>query len=204
MLSKGSVSQWLDQLQAGDSAAAQNLWDRYFQRLAGLALKKFKDLPRRVVDEEDVALSVFDSFCRGAQKGQFPALFDRDNLWALLVVLTSRKVLNVRRDERRLKRGGGLVRGESALIGPRGGQEAEEGLNAVLAREPTPEFAAQMAEECRRLLNSLADVELRSIALWKMEGDTTEQIAAKLQRSPRTIERKLQLIRSRWENQTVP
>jgi DNA-directed RNA polymerase specialized sigma24 family protein len=170
----GSVSQWLGQLQADDSVAAQKLWERYFQRLVGLAHKKLGDLPRCAMDEEDVALSVFASFCRGARQGQFPQLSDRDNLWGLLVVLTSRKALNVRRDERRQKRGGGLVRGKSALLGPPGSPEAEAGINVVMAQEPTPEFAAQVAEECRRLLDSLGDTELRSIAVCKMEGDTTE------------------------------
>jgi hypothetical protein len=30
MLSTGSVTQWLDRLQAGDRAAAQKLWEGYF------------------------------------------------------------------------------------------------------------------------------------------------------------------------------
>jgi DNA-directed RNA polymerase specialized sigma24 family protein len=204
MPSKGSVSQWLGPLQAGDPVAAQKLWEHYFQRLVGLAHKKLRDLPRRALDEEDVALSVFDSFCRGARQGQFPQLLDRDNLWRVLVVLTSRKALNVRRDEYRQKRGGGDVRGESALIGPRGSSDAEAGLSAILGRDPTPEFATQVAEECQRLLDALGDTELRSIALWKMEGDTIDQIAAKLQRSPRTIERKLRMIRVRWQKEITP
>jgi DNA-directed RNA polymerase specialized sigma24 family protein len=197
---EGSVSKWLGPLQAGDSVAVQRLWERYFERLVGLAHKKLGDLPRRALDEEDIALSVFESFCRGARGGQFPELLDRDNLWALLIVLTARKAFNVRRDERREKRGGGEVRGESALIGPSASPEAA-GLDAFLAREPTPEFAAQAAEEYQRLLDALGDAELRTIALYKMEGDTTEQIAAKLQRSPRTVERKLQRIRLCWEKE---
>ena len=42
------------------------------------------------------------------------------------------------------------------------------------------------------------DADLRTIAAWKMEGYTTEEIAAKLRRAPRTVERKLDLIRQRW------
>jgi len=34
-----------------------------------------------------------------------------------------------------------------------------------------------------------------------MERDTTAQIAAKRQRAPRTIERRLQLIRKTWEQE---
>ena len=37
-----SVTQWLDRLKAGDPAAAQKLWERYFRRLVGLARKKLQ------------------------------------------------------------------------------------------------------------------------------------------------------------------
>jgi hypothetical protein len=42
------------------------------------------------------------------------------------------------------------------------------------------------------------DADLRTIAAWKMEGYTTEEIAARLRRAPRTVERKLDLICRRW------
>ena len=195
MVSKGSVTCWIGQLQAGDPGAAQHLWERYFRRLVGLARKKLRDTPRRVADEEDVALSAFDSFCRGARRGRFPRLDDRDNLWRLLVAVTARKAFDQVRDARAQKRGGGTVNGESALRGPDG---SPAGLDQVVGREPTPAFAAQVADECRRLLDLLADPELRSVAVWKMEGDTTEQIAAKLACAPSTVERKLRRIRGLW------
>jgi DNA-directed RNA polymerase specialized sigma24 family protein len=105
MSSEGSVTNWIGQLQAGDPAAAQKLWERYFRRLVGLARKKLQDAPRRAADEEDVALSAFASFCHHAARGQFPQLADRDDLWRLLVTVTSRKALHLRRDEERPKRG---------------------------------------------------------------------------------------------------
>src|SRR5262245_41975419 len=98
MASNGSVTGWVEQLQAGDPEAARALWERYFPRLVGLARKKLGDTPRRAADEEDVALSAFDSFCRGARRGQFPQLGGRDNLWRLLVTLTARKAFEQVRD----------------------------------------------------------------------------------------------------------
>jgi DNA-directed RNA polymerase specialized sigma24 family protein len=189
------VTRWIGQLQAGDPGAAQHLWERYFRRLVGLARKKFRDAPRQAADEEDAALSAFDSFCRGARRGRFPRLDDRDNLWRLLVTLTTRKALDRVREARTQKRGGGAVSGESAL---RGADGSPAGLDRVPGREPTPAFAAQVADECRRLLALLADTELRAVAVWKMEGDTTEQIAAKLACAPGTVERKLRRIRGLW------
>jgi hypothetical protein len=101
MASKGSVTGWLDQLKAGDPLAAQKLWERYFRRLVGLARKKLQGARRGAADEEDVALSAFDSFCRGAEQGRFPRLDDRDNLWRLLMLLTARKAWHLARDEGR-------------------------------------------------------------------------------------------------------
>jgi DNA-directed RNA polymerase specialized sigma24 family protein len=196
-----SVTQWVERLQAGDQGAAQHLWERYFQRLVGLARTKLGGAPRRVADEEDVALSAFDSFCRGAERGHFPQLQDRDNLWRLLVTMTVRKAYRLGRDEHAQKRGGGAVLGEAALADADSAGDAPLGLEQVIGREPTPAFAAQVAEECQRLLDRLGDDELRSIALWKMEGDTNAEIAAKLGCAPATVERRLQVIRRLWERE---
>src|SRR6516164_710913 len=104
---EASVTQWLDRLKAGDPHAAQKLWERYFRRLVGLARKKLGAAPRRAADEEDVALSAFASFCRGAAHGCFSQLHDRADLWQLLVMLTARKAFDLTQHERRQKRGGG-------------------------------------------------------------------------------------------------
>ncbi len=104
MSAEGSVSNWIGQLKAGDREAIQQLWERYAQRLVALARARLGGAPRRAADEEDVALSAFHSFCRAAERGRFPRLLDRDNLWRLLVVLTSRKASHLVRHERRQKR----------------------------------------------------------------------------------------------------
>jgi DNA-directed RNA polymerase specialized sigma24 family protein len=191
------VSHWIGQLKAGEHAAAQELWERYFRRLVGLARAMLQGTPRRAADEEDVALSAFASLCLGAERGRFPRLLDRQDLWQLLVVITRRKALRQVRSERRQKRGG---------AGPAAADAAPEEVSLVgmLSQEPTPAFAAQVAEEYQRLLASLGDPELRAIAVCKLEGDTTGQIAVKLRRAPRTVERRLRLIRKRWEKELAP
>ena len=197
MSSEGSVSRWIGPLLAAEPAAAEQIWQRYFQRLVELARNNLRGAPRRVADEEDVALSAFDSFCRNAERGLFPQLLDRDDLWRLLVTITNRKAAHLVRDERRLKRGGGAepIRQTSDSHGN------NDELNQILSREPNPEFAAQVAEECRRLLNILGDRELESVAVWKMEGYSVAEIADRLGYAPRSIKRKLQMIRSLWEEE---
>jgi DNA-directed RNA polymerase specialized sigma24 family protein len=197
MASDGSVTHWIAELKAGNPLAAQKLWERYFQRLVGLARSKLRGVRRLAADEEDVALSAFDTFCRGAENGRFPRLDDRDNLWSLLVLLTARKAWHLVRDEGRRKRGGKAVsRSETPLP-----EEANGGLDQLLGREPTPAFAAQVAEEYQLLLARLDDRELEMVAVWKMEGYTNEEIAAKLDCTARTIERKLRIIRGLWQQE---
>jgi DNA-directed RNA polymerase specialized sigma24 family protein len=194
MPSEEGVSTWIGHLRAGNPEAAQRLWERYFERLVTLARHKLVGLPRGAADEEDVALSAFDSFIRGVEQGRFPRLADVDNLWQVLVLITARKAIDLRKHERRRKRGGGKVVGEDVLA-----VEDEPGLDRLIGDEPTPEFAAQVAEEYQRLLAKLTKPELRSIAVWKMDGYTNAEIAARLGCAKVTIERRLALIRSLWK-----
>jgi DNA-directed RNA polymerase specialized sigma24 family protein len=196
-----SVSLWVQQLQAGDRAAAEKLWQRYFARLVGLARARLQGRPRRVADEEDVALSAFDSFCRGAEQGRFPRLDDRHDLWQLLVTITARKAYQLALSNRRKKRGGNAVLDEAALAGADQPDSGEGGLAQFLGREPTPEFVAQAAEDYQRLLAALPHEELRAVARWKVEGYSNEEIAARLGCAPRSVGRKLHVIRAVWEEE---
>src|SRR5262245_26655766 len=203
MSSPGSVTDWLARLPQGDQEAVRQLWQRYYPRLVGLALQQLRGAPARPADAEDVALSAFAGFCRGAERGRFPDLGDRDDLWRLLVVLTARKAANLARAERRQKRGGGgRVRSFSDL--PEGGTGEEPPFADLLARDPDPQVAAQTAEECRRLLAALGDAGLRAVAVGKLEGHTNQEIAALLGRSVPTVERKLRLIRKLWGGEGGP
>ena len=103
---QGSVSGWVQQIIAGDKGVpVEELWERYFHRLVSLASSNLGALPRRVADEEDVALSAFNSFCNGAVGGRFPQLDDRGNLWRLLVTITARKVYQLKLSYGRQKLG---------------------------------------------------------------------------------------------------
>jgi DNA-directed RNA polymerase specialized sigma24 family protein len=183
----GSVTTWLDLLQSGDSRAAQYLWDRYFPQLVELARERLSGIPRRAVDEEDVALSAFKSFCLRAQAGRFPQLEDRTDLWHLLVVITARKAIDAVNKQRSLREGGGKVDDGSAW----------QALDNVIGREPSPDFAAAVADECRDLLACLAE-DLRQVALWKMESYTNREIADQFKCAEVTVERKLKHIRNLW------
>jgi DNA-directed RNA polymerase specialized sigma24 family protein len=189
---RGSVTLWLGDLKVGDMAAAQPLWERYYGKLVNLARAKLRRLPRSGAeqDEEDAALSAFNSFCAGAAEGKFPKLDDREDLWRLLVVMTARKAMAQANRHGRLKRGGGKVVGDA--------DANPKGLDLLAGPEPTPEFAAMVAEEFQRLLDALEDDGLRDVAVRRMEGYTCDEIADRLGCARRTVARRLDLIRKTW------
>lgn len=136
-----------------------------------------------------MALSAFDSFCRNAERGRFPDLTDRESLWRLLAAFTVRKATRHVRDASRLKRGGGAVEGGS------------DPLEEVFGDEPDPALAAEVAEECERLLGALGDADLKRVAVLRMDGHSVEEVAERIGCAPRSVKRKLQLIRSIWERE---
>jgi RNA polymerase sigma factor (sigma-70 family) len=190
----GSVTALVERVNAGDHDAVRLLWERYYPRLVALARKKLQGTARRAADEDDAAQSAFASFCRRAEQGRFPDLKDRDGLWALLVVITARKAAELARRDQSEKRGGGQVRGDSALR-PGGGASSAGGFDAVADDGPTPEEAAILAEEVERLLGRLRDPRLRQAAVLKLEGHTNAEIAALQECSEVTVERRFALIR---------
>jgi DNA-directed RNA polymerase specialized sigma24 family protein len=190
----GSVTALVERLKGGDHEAVRLLWQRYYPRLVALARKKLQGMPRRAADEEDAALSAFNSFCRRAEQGQFPDLRDRDGLWALLVILTARKAADLVKHQHREKRGGGRVHGDSALRPP-AGESGPAGFDRLEGDDPTPEEAALLAEEVESLLGRLRDPALRQLAVWKLEGYTNAEIAERQGCSLPTVERRLAIIR---------
>ena len=102
----GSISCWIDRLAIGDDEAVESLWERFFPRMVQLARRKLHNSPRQAADEEDVALSAFDSFCRHAEQGHYPDLHDRNSLWRLLAIITARKVLHLQRTRQEKREAG--------------------------------------------------------------------------------------------------
>ena len=194
-MTDGSVTRWIQDLKTGDEEAARQLWQRYFQQLVRLAQTRLGGSPSRIADEEDVALSVFRCLCDGAERGQFADLTDRNELWRLLVTITAHKVVDQRRYDHQQKRGGGEVRGESALDAVDG---SARGLDAIIGQTPTPDFLVSLAEQHQRLLALLKDEILQRTALGKMEGKTNSEIAERIGITRRSVERKLQQIRLIW------
>jgi DNA-directed RNA polymerase specialized sigma24 family protein len=197
----GSVTLWISGLKEGNAEAVEKIWGRYFTSLRDAARKRFNGFPTRAADEEDVAVSVFDTLCRGAKRGRFPQLADRDELWGLLLVIVSQKVNDRKRLEGRLKRGSARVRGDSVW----GSLTASRGpvLREIVSQDPTPELLTELEDERAFLFSLLRSDGLRRIAGAKLEGYSNMEIADRLGVSVRTVQRKVRLIHERWASVLV-
>ena len=129
-----------------------------------------------------MALSALHALCNGAQEGRFRQLENRDDLWQLLVVIASRKATDQYRRWRRRQEVG-----ESALHSP-----------VELLADFTTQSFDSLAATCAELLPRL-DGKLLEVAMLKLEGYTNQEIATRRNRSVKTIERYLKMIREKWD-----
>ncbi|QDV47632.1 RNA polymerase sigma factor RpoE [Stieleria neptunia] len=193
-----TVSRWIDQVKDGDSIAAAELWQHYYDRLVRNVRNHLRGQNRGVADEEDVVVSVFESFYRAAEQGRYPEMSDRADLWRLLLKMSARKVIDKRRRERRQRRGGG-----ERTFSLAAGSDGEDALIEVIGDEPTPDMVLTMTESVESLLSHLGDGQLREIAIGKMEGFSNAELATRLSCSERTIERRLHLIRETCQQELM-
>ena len=190
-----SVSQYIDGLKVGDELATQKIWERFLDRLIRLADKKLKSKRQRV-DEEDVVQVAFAQFFRQVQEGRFSKINDRNDLWQILAMLVDRRAKDQDRRQRTEKAGNGQVRNESIFM-----EKSDlDGIAGVPEMVPTPELAVEMMEVFRNRLADLNDEKYEQIALLKMQGYSTAEIAQQLKSSTRTIERRLEKIREIWSS----
>jgi DNA-directed RNA polymerase specialized sigma24 family protein len=182
--SSQSITRLIRAVQDGSSSAVRPLLSAYFDRLVRLASKRLRNLPGLAGYDEDLALRSFHSVYQRLRDPARPLhLAGRDDLWRLLATRTISRAIDLIRRYRPAEVPG------------------VEDVTQLLTRDPTPEEAAELADECRRLLDSLHEPELRQIALWKVEGYTHAEIATRLNCVPRTIERKVSLIRLLWKHE---
>ena len=194
-----NVSHWIDLVKTGDSAAANRIWQHYFDRLVRAVRARLYGQNRAVSDEEDIVLSVFDSFYNAAEKGRFPDLSDRDDLWRLLLRMSARKVVDKRRHDLRQRRGGDVIVHSLDQISETDGANLFE----AIGDEPSPEMVLMMGESVEEFFSHLGVGQLRELAGAKLEGYSNAELAGRFGCSERTIERRLHLIREKCQQEVL-
>src|SRR5262245_10647873 len=185
-----SFAKWLSELQAGDDAAARELFGRFTHQLITLALRHIDAGLRHKVDPEDVVQSAYKSFFVRYGTGKLNVV-NWNSLWGLLTLITTRKCA-----ERAAYHRAGR-RDAAREVSPPGGDEQAPWLEPF-GREPTPLEAAVLTETVEQLLAGL-DEEERPILELSLQGYTTREISERLGRAERTVRLLREGVRHRLE-----
>jgi RNA polymerase sigma-70 factor, ECF subfamily len=178
----------LERWKAGDEAAAEEIFSRYMQRLAGLAKNRLSEKMQRRVDPEDVVQSAYRSFFRQARDDRYELKRSGD-LWRLLAAITINKTMGQVEFHRAAKRS---IDGEAAwpnddtasLISP-----------VVIAREPTVHEALALADEIETFMQTLEPRERKVLELRLQDRDSTE-IADEIGCATRTVRRVMERVKA--------
>ncbi|MCX7428832.1 MAG: sigma-70 family RNA polymerase sigma factor [Planctomycetia bacterium] len=174
---------------AGDLQAAEDLYRRFAQRLWHLAEQKIDQRLRRRVEPDDIVQSVFRTFFRRTQKGEYA--FDHSGaLWRMLVCVTLNKIRKRARREHQGKRD---IDAEVYL--DLKGFPVDE-----LAGAPRPEDAAILLDELEVLLAGCDPTEHEIVRL-RLEGFTPSEIARQIGVARWTIRRFLDRIGAKLQRQ---
>lgn len=175
------MSSWLARFQSAEPGYETEVVERYTLRLLELARRQLPERVRRRVDPEDIVQSVYRSFFRRLNDGQFN-FDDSHDIWRLLAAITFRKSKNAVKFHHRQRRD---VRRDVSLpqddAGP-GDPAFEEALGA--------EDVATLYDCLERLLAGLPE-NYREIVVMRLESQPIEVIARRVKRSRRTVLRVL-------------
>lgn len=174
----------LARLRRGEGEAATDLYLRYAQRLHGLATRQTSAELAVCFDPDDIVQSVFRTFFRRFDSGDYQVPEGKE-LWGLLLVIALNKIREAaiyhRAARRDLRRTTSLDTHQWELGSP-SHQKNEETALSIL----------QMVID--DVVESLPEVKRQMIRL-RIEGHEIEEIARITARSKRTVERTLQEFR---------
>lgn len=192
---------WLRQLESGDPNSAEELFQHFCSRLQSLIANQIPASVRTTYDADDAAVSAFHSLFIGIREQRY-RFVNRTDFWRLLLTIAERKIAKRIRFETQEKRDIRRRLQNSVFVTPSSGtqQDASGEVNSLPSCEPTPAFAAEVAETCKNLLGALPDDSCRTIALLMLENYTAEEVAMKLGCTRRTVQRKLLVIRRTWQD----
>ncbi len=174
----------LKRIERGQADASTALFLRYAERLQAIATSQSSPELARRVDPEDIVQSVFRTFFRRAAQGHY-TVPDGEEIWKLLLVIALNKVRAAGAFHRAAKRDMRLTSG---------GPSFDRALETEHAPDETALTVLRMV--IADLLEGLPEPHRRAIEL-RIEGFEVTEIADRVVRSKRSVERVLQDFRNR-------
>jgi DNA-directed RNA polymerase specialized sigma24 family protein len=187
----GSVTNLIRKVKQGDQSSLERLWVRYFKRLTRVAKRYMQRKPIASCDEEDIVSSSLDFLL----SDRVHEVSNRDDLMRMLIVIVRNRVYSEARQINSLKHGGGKVSVLSDLDLP-----LQVHVQNLQSKLDGPEIVARVKDLYRFLRAQLQDEELKQICDMRVNGASCTEIGKHLNRTTRTINRHVQLIKSIWSD----
>ena len=182
-----SDSDWVKTIVDLEDGYEEIVFNQYAHRLIGLARNKLPNNLQRRVDADDIVQSVFRSFFRRNQEGQFD-FDDTFDVWHLLAAITYRKVMNSIKHHYRDKRNPGRE------VRAAGSDESLAEGPPVADRTPGPEDLNIVVDYLNWILGQLPE-DYQQILQMRMEGFSIAEVADEVKVSERTVKRVLARVR---------
>ena len=177
----GSVTSLIDRLAQGDRSAIDPLWKRFWGRLTKRGQQLVHQNELRHGDEEDIAQVVFLDVMQRIADRKVKSVESRKHLWRLMELAAYHRAVDLFRQETADKR-------TQDLTDPPTYQEA---------KDPPPGFFVSLEDDLESI-SSRVDGRSKTIVMMIYHGHSLAEVAERLQITPRTVQRKLALIRDAW------
>jgi len=178
-----SITSLFPGLRESDEDAARELFERCYERLSRQSRNRLGNAPARTFDESDIANSAINEFFERVARNDFKKLENREDVWQILAVLVRDKIAARLKHENRQKRGGGWERTTLDAV-----SDELKGLD-------DPAIQAMGDEVLAEFKSRLLSDDHREIVDLLLAGLTHQEIADRLGKSLRTIDRRIEGIR---------
>jgi len=174
----------LEAFRSGQMDASTRLYMKYADRLIGMTARKSSSELAAKVDPEDIVQSVFRTFFRRVEKGQYDVP-EGEDIWKLLLVITLNKIRAVVAFNRAAKRDMRRTRSDAMVEEAVAQADNKDEIALATLRIVIDELLADQLEVNQIIIRQ------------RIEGYDILEIAKNVNRSKRTVERVLQEFRAR-------
>lgn len=174
----------LEAFRSGQMDASTRLYMKYADRLIGMTARKSSSELAAKVDPEDIVQSVFRTFFRRVEKGQYDVP-EGEDIWKLLLVITLNKIRAVVAFNRAAKRDMRRTRSDAMVEEAVAQADNKDEIALATLRIVIDELLADQIEVNQIIIRQ------------RIEGYDILEIAKNVNRSKRTVERVLQEFRAR-------
>ncbi len=180
------ITACLLRVRSGSTDAFVILFNFYIQRLRGYVVGRLSDRDRGEGIEDDLSVETMYCLWFDLSGGRFSKVNNRDELWYAIMRIAKSRMIDRHRYLSRIRRAAiKTISLSSLVIGSKTQSEIDQFI---------------IYDAWKLFTESLEDQQLKELVRMKMDGLSSDVVAEQLGLVPRTVQRKLKIIRELWED----